>query len=110
MSNYIYDMTKQNPSSPRPPGFRGLRSMAAFVTFGCNIPIFTFAYPVGNVKPIAYPGVDIAAGDRLAKWWRNYYDKDDVLGYPLRPTSPHYAALDGLKDFSIKRLIPLNPV
>jgi hypothetical protein len=100
MSNYIYDMTK--PGAPRPAGFRGLRSMAAFVTFGCNIPIFTFAYPEDKVAPIKYPGVDIAESRRLkASWWRNYYDRDDVLGYPLRPTSPQYGQLKGLKDIEI---------
>jgi hypothetical protein len=27
-----------------------------------------------------------------ARWW-NYYDKDDVLGYPLKPISPSYDAV-----------------
>jgi hypothetical protein len=25
--------------------------------------------------------------------WLNYYDKDDVLGYPLKPISPSYNAI-----------------
>ncbi len=25
--------------------------------------------------------------------WVNYYDRDDVLGYPLRPVSSSYAAV-----------------
>ncbi len=105
MSNYIYDTIKPdldgNPRTEFPTKFRNLETLAAFVTFGCNIPIFTFAYEEDDIWPIWYPGISIPEADRLKTWWWNYYDKDDVLGYPLSKLSPHYIALSqqgGLKD------------
>jgi hypothetical protein len=58
---------------------------AAFVTTGCNIPIFVAAHKQMDIKPIARP----TAGFE----WINLYDPDDALGWPLQPLSPRYAAL-----------------
>lgn len=85
--------------------------MAGFVTFGCNIPIFTFAYPADKVFPVAFPGTDLPASKRLKTWWYNFYDRDDVLGYPLAQTSPAYQALSdakGLRDVSINAGSPFT--
>lgn len=50
----------------------------AWVTTGCNIPIFVAAHIKGGViKPINPPS-------HLFKWL-NLYDPDDVLGWPLAP-------------------------
>jgi hypothetical protein len=57
----------------------------AFVTTGCNIPIFCAAHKQMDIKPIARP---------LPRFeWINLYDPDDALGWPLQPLSPGYAAL-----------------
>jgi len=106
ISNYVYDMQKaisKNEDRPKvledfgQPGplsaFQRLETMAGFVTFGCNIPIFTFAYPKSKVYPIARPGTLIPGPKRLKPWWLNYNDKDDVLGMPLREINHRYAAL-----------------
>lgn len=106
MSNYIYDMASSirrgAPNAPTP--FQQFRRMAGLVTFGCNLPVFTFAIPRDKIVPIAYPGTDIPPDRRLKPWWRNYYDKDDVLGYPLRHISDKYMALHTsgeMKDYAI---------
>ncbi|MCP5076305.1 MAG: hypothetical protein GY947_23790 [Rhodobacteraceae bacterium] len=91
MSNYIYDMSKNSDAGLT--DFRKMKSLAVFVTFGCNIPVFTFAYPQNQVFPITFPGTNVPADKRLSPWWSNYYDKDDVLGYPLARLSDGYAAL-----------------
>lgn len=57
----------------------------AFVTTGCNIPIFVAAHKQMDIKPIAPPRPDFA--------WTNIYDPDDALGWPLQPLSPGYEAL-----------------
>jgi hypothetical protein len=57
----------------------------AFVTTGCNIPIFVAAHRQLDIKPIARPTPDFV--------WINLYDPDDALGWPLEPLSPDYAAL-----------------
>jgi hypothetical protein len=58
---------------------------SAFVTTGCNIPIFCAAHKQMDIKPIARPTARFE--------WINLYDPDDALGWPLQPLSPGYAAL-----------------
>lgn len=65
--------------------FIGGRTCAGLVTTGCNIPIFVAAYQEMHIIPIAPP-------TSLFKWI-NYYDPDDVLGWPLQPLSGGYRAL-----------------
>ncbi len=60
-------------------------SCAAFVTTGCNIPIFCAAHKQMDIKPIARPTPGFE--------WINLYDPDDALGWPLQPLSPGYAEL-----------------
>ena len=94
MSNYIWDM--QHPGGNPPPGlspFERMHTLAGMVTFGCNIPLFTFAYT--NVVPIVFPAAELPdPGDVRGKAkWLNYYDPDDVLGYPLRSINAAYDAV-----------------
>lgn len=65
--------------------------LAALVTTGCNIPIFVAAHAMEQIVPFTKPNPDFI--------WHNYYDKDDVLGWPLADLSPPYAAL--VKDITI---------
>lgn len=65
--------------------FLGGGSCAGLVTTGCNIPIFVAAHKEMHIIPIAPP-------TSLFKWI-NFYDPDDVLGWPLQPLSPGYRAL-----------------
>jgi hypothetical protein len=58
---------------------------SAFVTTGCNIPIFCAAHKQMDIRPIARPTTRFE--------WINLYDADDALGWPLQPLSPGYAAL-----------------
>lgn len=94
MSNYIYDMMKGDPEVPASSDFQKLKTTAAFVTFGCNIPVFSFAFKPGDIRPISYPGTGIPTPKRLHPWWVNMNDKDDALGMPLAGTSPGYQALE----------------
>jgi hypothetical protein len=86
MSNYIWDMqhSQNNPASP----FERMESLAGMITFGCNIPLFTFAY--GKVVPIEFPPKTLPAGLKRKAKWLNYYDPDDVLAYPLRAINTAY--------------------
>ena len=93
MSNYIYDMMKGTPQIPGASDFQQLKTMATFVTFGCNIPVFSFSYKPSDINPIQFPGTKISAGKRLKPWWSNYNDKDDALGMPLAGLSPGYGAM-----------------
>ena len=94
MSNYIYDAQQKNKAGKgaKTP-IQAMETVAKFITFGCNIPIFVFAYPENAVVPIAYPGSKLPTRLKMKPWWYNYYDRDDVLGFPLHDVSPKYRAL-----------------
>lgn len=91
MSNYIWDMQHGHTDAPTP--FQRFQTMAGMITFGCNIPIFTFAYPRDKVQAIARPGTHIPPGRQLTPWWLSFNDRDDPLGMPLRHAGDGYRAL-----------------
>jgi len=57
-------------------------SLRVLMTTGCNIPIFVAAHAKQDILPIQ--------PNRQHFEWHNYYDKDDVLGWPLADLSPQY--------------------
>ncbi len=81
--------------------FRRLNTIAAFLTLGCNMPLFTFAYEPKSVFPLthppgdgvaaAFPGSDLPDVLRGKARWVNIYSPYDVLGYPLKPLNTAYA-------------------
>jgi hypothetical protein len=89
MSNYIWDMQKGNVTRQGLSGFEKFWSHAGMITFGCNIPLFTFAYK--KIEPIEFPSPRLPPKVKALARWYNFYDPDDVLGYPLKPVSAGYA-------------------
>jgi hypothetical protein len=108
LSSYIYDAQKAARNLPVSAGiwrnidawagstlgraltasektFLGAGTCAALVTTGCNIPVFVAAHKEMHVVPIAPP-------TPLFKWI-NFYDPDDVLGWPLQPLPGGYREL-----------------
>uniref|UniRef100_UPI0040486E2D hypothetical protein n=1 Tax=Rheinheimera sp. TaxID=1869214 RepID=UPI0040486E2D len=59
--------------------------LSTLITTGCNIPIFVAAHAQEQIIPFNKPNAGFS--------WLNYYDKDDVLGWPLADLSEPYAAL-----------------
>ncbi len=90
LSDHVWDEQKRR--GPGRDAFTRCETLAGIITFGSNIPLFTLGLP--DVKPIAFPppGHGLSAPVRAAARWNNYFDRDDVLGYPLREISPAYAA------------------
>ena len=95
MSNYVYDMQKaiKDGRKGATTAMRRMHTVTRLFTFGCNIPVFVFAYPESDVTPIDYPGSGLPSNQRTKPWWVNFYDRDDVLGFPLAQTSPDYKKL-----------------
>lgn len=87
MSNYMWDLQVGDFTFSSP--FERLETMSKFITFGCPIPLFTFAFPPEEVAPIAFPGPRIPD----EPWWLNYYDKNDIIASPLAPAGPKYEQL-----------------
>jgi hypothetical protein len=94
ISNYIWDsqatsahqgVWKGTTSDGSPAdSFRRLKTLRLMFTAGCNIPIFLAGYPPEEIVAVQTRtgGYDFS--------WRNYFDRDDALGWPLRPLSPSY--------------------
>ena len=102
MSNYIYDMQKKTASgSTGLSSFQRMETLAGFITFGCNIPFFVFAYAKKDIKPIKFPGRALPPTVCQKAKWLNFFDPDDVLGYPLKPINQAYNKV-------VDRDIPIN--
>jgi hypothetical protein len=88
-SDHVWD--EQHARGPGRDPLTRCETLAGLITFGSNIPLFTLG--LDQVKPITFPppGDGLSAPLRAAARWMNYFDRDDVLGYPLREISPAYA-------------------
>jgi len=103
ISNYIWDACRSTPAkvgywvaqpsnivkNSDKDNFIRLRTLKALFTTGCNIPIFVSGH--NNIQAFPPPNNEFK--------WLNYFDEDDVLGWPLKPLSASYEAL--VKDYSI---------
>lgn len=98
ITNYIYDMNKCLGDAAGnncnvvladvDNDFQQLKTLCGIVTFGCNIPLFTFA--LEEASPVPFRGGSLDANQKNIAQWLNFYDRDDILGYPLRPINQNY--------------------
>lgn len=71
-------------------------SLVAMTTFGCNLPLFTLTLKEKDIQATAVPGrlARVAFKDQAGflkhSGWYNYYDPDDLLGFPLKQVSPSF--------------------
>ncbi|MFL5562750.1 MAG: alpha/beta fold hydrolase [Gemmatimonadaceae bacterium] len=86
ISNYTWD--EQKAPTPGTTATQRMETLAGLVTFGSNIPLFTLC--LDDVVAIRFPVPAVSGAIRDASRWLNFFDADDVLGYPLRPLSPSY--------------------
>jgi hypothetical protein len=95
LSNYIWDAQQTKPSQgtwkfdgkdadTKKDAFLRFKSMKYFFSSGCNIPIFVAGFDKDKIVAIK------SASKGYAFRWKNFYDADDVLGWPLQPLSPSY--------------------
>jgi len=89
MSNYIWDLQHGNVPRKGLSAFEKFWTHAGMITFGCNIPLFTFCYK--QIEPITFPSPRLPPDIKSLARWYNFFDADDVLGYPLKPVSTSYA-------------------
>jgi len=97
VSNYLWDAQKETPWSRGNTELTRGETVAGLITMGCNLPLFTLALRPNEVNAVGLPGAHAEAAfrDKAAfrehSGWVNFYDPDDVLGYPLKPISASYA-------------------
>jgi hypothetical protein len=101
ISNYIWDAQQRTPKlgvwhhaakkiiDEREQRFARLEGMRNLFTLGCNIPVFVAGYK--DIQPFRKPHPDFA--------WVNINDRDEVIGYPLKPLSKAYE--DMVEDVAI---------
>lgn len=100
MSNYIYD--QQNPANKPVLGttpFEQMKTLCGLITFGCNIVLFSLAHE--RYVGIQFPPAGLPAQLAALAEWRNYYDPDDILGWPVKELCPEYEANGKVTDFPI---------
>lgn len=91
ISNYIYD--RQNASEPDPLGESELQRMETLTSifmFGNNNPLYIPAYDIETFIPIQFPPEKLNPALKNIAYWGNFYDKNDPLGFPLKPINQHY--------------------
>lgn len=110
--------------------FRRLDTLAGLVMMGSNMPLFTFTFGPDRIMPIttsrspeeapAFPGSALPEATLDRARWLNFYSRNDLLGYPLKPLNAAYAREARLSDIevaaegwwrrTISRLVPaLSP-
>lgn len=87
ISNYLWDAQHGNniflespPDESQQSKFRALNSLTNLITTGCNIPLFIAG--LTDRKCFAKPNDSFV--------WDNFYDPDDVLGWPLKQLGVTY--------------------
>jgi hypothetical protein len=90
ISNYLWDAEKGRQIFAGTGGdtsplmeFLRLKTLRNLTTFGCNIPLFV----AGFDRPECFTQVP-------GSTWDNYYDQDDVLGWPLRQLGDTYGFIN----------------
>jgi len=94
LSNYIYDLQiEQARIGGLVPGlsaFEQFHTLAGFITFGS--PMAVYANQPGDFNRairVVGAGVPVAMKEQIK--WLNFYDKDDIIAYPLKGINEAYA-------------------
>lgn len=90
-SNFFYDLqTKQNPETAKLTPLEKGDTLTLFYTLGTALPLWSLRYHNFD-RPLNIPS------PKLKKYysnvngeWINFYDKDDILGYPLKTINDVY--------------------
>lgn len=103
LSNHIWDAQKGLGiwDGARPGPHEDFSKLGKFITYGCNIPLFVSGRI--DAKPITAPSADFE--------WHNYYDKHDILGWPLQPISNGYKDIVEDEEMNVgNRILGLTPL
>lgn len=87
LSTYIWDADNNKGIFEQIPAQanQNLRNLNFLATIGCNIPLFVSGLPETQI---------VAFDKRNEHFsWDNFYDRDDILGWPLKQLSESYNAL-----------------
>lgn len=93
LSTYLWDAQNDKGIFSNAPSTQKekLFNVNHLFSLGCNIPLFISGIPEKDIKPIQPLNAKFT--------WSNYYDKDDILGWPLSSINSAYAKL--VNDYQI---------
>jgi pimeloyl-ACP methyl ester carboxylesterase len=99
-SNYLWDHQRNNDHAFARSPFSACETLVNIITFGCNLPLTSLSFPEGDTHP-ALPFGKLGKacfseeGQMLysaSVKWLNFFDQDDILGFPLAPVNEAYAS------------------
>ncbi len=103
LSDYLWDAQRGKGlyAGKKAAPWERMAGLRLLVTTGCNIPLFVAG--LERIEAIDPPGPGFA-------WW-NLYDRDDPLGWPLRPLSTGFAnAYDRVVTGDVEIDVGLTPL
>ena len=86
MSNYIADIKNEASSSSN---FESFKTLAGVITFASPLGVYS-TQDDGPAAPISKVGSELVEGLRSRVKWLNFYDKDDVIAFPLKNINEEY--------------------
>jgi len=108
IGHFESEITGGDPLTAAQKAFLQGVSLRSFYTTGCNIPIFVAAHASREILPVT-------PNDTFE--WHNFYDEDDILGWPLADLSPQYKKIvtdhpinagGGIMEWMLKSWNPLS--
>lgn len=101
MNNYIWDRQQATENDPfGTTAFERFETLAGLFTFGNNIPIFSSSVEIDDLQPIQFPIKNTLSKLKDIAIWKNIYDKNDPLGYPIKFINENYA-LSNVEDIQV---------
>ena len=105
INDYILDRQKaarekqDDPMGKSP--FERFETLTGLFTLGNNLPIFAASYHIDEIRPIEFPSSHLSPRLKEVAVWENYFDKNDSMGYPLKPLNSFFEDHTILKDIRI---------
>ena len=81
--------------------FERFETLTGLFTLGNNLPIFAASQNVDEIHPIDFPSPHLSPELQRVAVWENYYDKNDAMGYPIKPLNSSFENNSKLKDKQI---------
>jgi hypothetical protein len=105
INDYIRDRqaaSKEGIEDPKgTSAFERLETLTGLFTLGNNLPIFAASQHIDEIMPIEFPSPLLSHHLRKVAVWENYYDKNDSMGYPIKPLNKHFEAHANVSDIQI---------
>jgi hypothetical protein len=105
INDYIRDRQTANKEGKADPlgnsPFERFETLTGLFTLGNNLPIFAASQQLDEIQPIDFPSPLLSPELQSIAVWENYYDKNDAMGYPIKPLNKHFEKNPKLNDIQI---------